>query len=164
KPCVPLRSRICVLPAVPFPTACQWKPPTPAVVSATPLAANTMSLLCRPMPLAFSSYHTVHGTVSLGPVKAMSGTSLLRVGSVLGPGPRGGGGGVGAPSRLTRVCGKEKLSRGVPLRGVTPAKDAAPEMPRDTKIWTLAAPSVVAPSCSRHPPHGTGLLPATAAP
>ena len=38
------------------------------------------------MPLAPSSYHTVHGTVSLGPVKAMSGTSLFRVGSMFSVG------------------------------------------------------------------------------
>ena len=116
------------------------------------------------MPLAFSSYHTVHGTVSLGPVNAMSGTSLFRVGSMLSVGSPAADVSDVALSRLMPVCWKQKLFTGVPLPGVTPAQVAAPEMPRDTKIWNLAAPSVVAPSCSRHTTHGSGLLPATAAP
>src|SRR5436190_14449207 len=53
----PVRSRVRVCPAVPLPTACQWNPPAPVVESATPLAANTMSLPARPTPLGSSSYH-----------------------------------------------------------------------------------------------------------
>src|SRR5205807_7457810 len=82
KPFAPLVSRISVLPAVPLPTACQWNPPKP-LASATALAAKTMSLPDRPIPLAPCSYHTVHGTVARGPVKAMSGATLVRVGSML---------------------------------------------------------------------------------
>src|SRR5581483_3589350 len=42
-----------------FPITCQWKPPfTPAVVSASALAANTMSLSDRPaVPAPCVSYH-----------------------------------------------------------------------------------------------------------
>src|SRR4051812_6712810 len=61
------------LPEVPFPTACQWKPPS-ALPSATPFAANTRSLVTLNCPLP-CSYHTTHGTVSFDPVKAMSGST-----------------------------------------------------------------------------------------
>src|SRR5581483_9770720 len=59
-----------------LPITCQWKPPfTPAVVSASALAANTMSLAARPaVPAPPVSYHTTHGTESFAPVNAMSGS------------------------------------------------------------------------------------------
>src|SRR5689334_20265099 len=73
-------------PAVPPPTTCQWNPPS-AVPSATPLAANTRSLLCSPVtPLTPVSYQTTHGTVSFGPVKAMSGSMPSRVRSTFSDG------------------------------------------------------------------------------
>src|SRR5581483_3744401 len=160
----PLRSRISVSPAVPAPTACQWKPPS-AAASATPLAAKIRSLFARPIPLLSSSYQTVHGTVSLGPVKAMSGATLLRVGSMLS---------VGSPvlddfsapfaSRLMPVCCQQNPFTGVPPAGVTPAQVVAPAIPRETKISNLPAASVAAPSFSFQTTHGTGLLPAIVAP
>src|SRR5919202_5254394 len=82
---LPLVSSTLVCPAVPLPTACQWKPPS-AAGSLTILAAKTCSLLRRPIPLASFSYQTVHATVSLGPVNAMSGSTPLRLGSTLSVG------------------------------------------------------------------------------
>src|ERR1700744_5351570 len=65
-------SRTLVCPAVPLPTACQWKPPSAlALASATSLAANTCSLLFRPSALWSFSYQTTQATLSLAPVKAM---------------------------------------------------------------------------------------------
>src|SRR3954451_13728915 len=47
---LPVASRPLVWLAVPLPTACQWKPPAPAVASGTALAAKTCSLPARPAP------------------------------------------------------------------------------------------------------------------
>src|SRR5207245_1167915 len=120
-PFVPAVFRICVFPAVPLPTACQWNPPAPVVASLTALAAKIMSLLPRPIPLGSSSYHTVDGTVSLGPVNAMSGATLLRVGSMLS---------VGSPvdddcsavgfNRCRPVCCQQKEFTGAPPAGGAP--------------------------------------------
>src|SRR5919201_766920 len=82
---LPVVSRMLTLPAVPLPTACQWKPPS-AFGSLTILAAKTCSLLRRPMLLVSFSYHSVHATVSSLPVKAMSGSTPLRLGSMLSVG------------------------------------------------------------------------------
>ena len=77
-------SSVFVWPAVPRPTATYLKPPS--AVPGTALAANTCSLPRRPMPLAFCSYQTTHGTVSVLPVKAKSGSMPSRVGSMFSVG------------------------------------------------------------------------------
>src|SRR5262245_9077371 len=164
KPLAPLVSRICVFPAVPSPTACQWNPPAPGVGSDTPLAANTMSLPARPIPLGSSSYQTVHGTLSLGPVNAMSGATLLRVGSMLRLGsPVADDVGEVGLSRFRPVCWKQKPLTAAPPGGVTPVQLVA-GMPRETKIWNSADESRFEPSRSFQTTQGTGLFPITAAP
>src|SRR5262249_47495197 len=143
-----------------LPTACQWKPPAPAVVSATALAAKTMSLPASPSPLASSSYQTVHGTVSFGPVNAMSGATLFRVGSMFNVWlPVEDDGSEVALSRLRPTTWKQKL-----LTGAKPPGQVACTRPREAKIWNLPAASVVAPSTSFHTTHGTGFAPAVVAP
>src|SRR5581483_8751420 len=162
-PLAPLVSRIWVLPAVPFPTACQWNPPRP-LASATALAAKTRSFPDRPIPLLFSSYHTVHGTVSLEPVKAMSGATLARVASMVSVGSPAGLGvsGVGS-SRPSPFSWKQNPFTGEPPGGWTPAQLPAAN-PRETKIWNFALASVDPPSRSRQITHGAGLPPAAAVP
>src|SRR5262249_15031840 len=93
-------SSTCLMPAVPLPTACQWKPPS-AAPSETIFAANTCWLLRSPeRPVGPSSYQTVQATVSFAPVNAMSGASPSRVGSTFRLGSARGGGvgrrGIGA--------------------------------------------------------------------
>ena len=64
---------------VPLPTASQWSPPSTVPVTAfvlLALAANTSSLVMPFRPELFS-YQTTHGTVSPGPVSAMSGSTRL---------------------------------------------------------------------------------------
>src|SRR4029077_14728801 len=81
-----------VLPSSPVscePTATQWNSPLASTPSLTPLAANTSSFSCSfsaPGPSSVVgplSYQTTHGTPSLAPVNAMSGSTPLRVGSTL---------------------------------------------------------------------------------
>src|SRR5215472_8840700 len=62
-----------------LPITCQWKPPAPVVVSGSPLAANTSSLPASPVVPGCCSYQTTHGTLSLAPVKAMSGSTPSRL-------------------------------------------------------------------------------------
>src|SRR5690242_13975486 len=73
-----------------LPTATHLKPPSCCDVtgsaSLTALAANTCWLVARPAVPAPSSYHTDHGTVSLGPVNAMSGETPSRLGSTFSDG------------------------------------------------------------------------------
>src|SRR5689334_14633416 len=68
------------LPALP--TATHLKPPScwevTGSASLTALAAKTCWLAARSRVPSPSSYHTAHGTVSFGPVNAMSGASLSR--------------------------------------------------------------------------------------
>src|SRR4051794_34824598 len=116
------------------------------------------------MPLAFCSYQTTHGTVSWPPVKAKSGSTPSRVGSMLR---------VGSPvaeearapgfRRLLPVCCQQNELTLVPPPGRL-AEQSVCLIPREAKIWFLAAASVAAPSFSCHATHGTGSLPATAAP
>jgi hypothetical protein len=64
--------------------------------------------------------------------------ALLRVGSMLSVGsPAADVSDVAQP--LDAGLLGQKLFTDVPLPGVTPAQVASPEMPRDTKIWNLAA-------------------------
>src|SRR4029077_20925713 len=56
------------------PTTTQGKPPLAVTPSATPLAAKTMSFVFRPAWLGPVSYQVTHGTLSLGPGKAQSGS------------------------------------------------------------------------------------------
>src|SRR5690242_20507825 len=101
-----------------LPTATKLKPPSTVPVGgvvtlgATALAANTISLppsLLGPVvPVPFCSYHTTHGTESLLPVKAMSGSTPSRVVSTFSDGS--------APSRSTPTCWKQKP----PIAGMSP--------------------------------------------
>src|ERR1700735_4056817 len=83
-----------------------------APVADSALAANTSSLLESPDVLGPVSYQTTHGTASLAPVNAISGsipsrcTSTLRLGSA----PPG-------PTRLTPTSWKQKP----PIGGLCPA-------------------------------------------
>src|SRR5437016_1095732 len=116
-----------------------------------------MSLPARPRPLPFSSYQTAHGTVSLVPVKALSGAVLLRVGSMLSVGsPAGFGVSEFGSRRPKPTSWKQNPFTGAPPGGVTPVQSDAPK-PRETKIWNFAAAFVAAPSRSRQTTHGTGL-------
>ena len=61
------------------------------------------------------------------------------------------------------VCCQQKLLTLVPPPGAL-AEQSVCLIPREAKIWFLAASSVAAPSFSCQATHGTGSLPATAAP
>src|SRR5919199_6075492 len=116
------------------------------------------------MPLAFCSYQTTQGTVSLVPVKAKSGSTPSRVGSMFSVGsPVGDGARAPAFSRLVPVCCQQNVLTLVPPPGWF-AEQSVFLIPRDAKIWFLAAASVVAPSFSCQATHGTGSAPAPAAP
>src|SRR3954447_5225583 len=116
------------------------------------------------MPLAFCSYQTTHGTVSLVSVKAKSGSTPLRVRSTFSVGPPVADD-VSAPGakRLTPVCCQQNVLTLEPPPGALRWQSVC-LMARDAKIWFFAVSSVVAPSFSCHATHGTGSLPATAAP
>src|SRR5437867_2910870 len=169
KPCAPKVSRTLVCPAVPFPTATQRKPPS-AVASATIFAAKTMSLLRRPsIWVGSSSYQTTHATVSFGPVNAMSGSTPERVGSMLSVGsPESDGIGPLGFSRSSPTCCQQNPFTSIPPVGFVPTGHAVPGTACftafATKICRRAAASVAPPSFSSHVIHGTGSLPAIAAP
>src|SRR4051794_11183092 len=159
-------SSMLALPAVPLPTACQWKPPS-AVASLTILAAKTCSLLRRPMLLLSFSYHSVHATVSLGPVKAMSGSTPLRLGSMLSVGSPVGDEPPSLARRSSPTCCQQKFDTLVLADGLKPvhgAWGAACLTPLETKIWSWLPDPLTLPPCSCHATHGTGSAPATAAP
>jgi hypothetical protein len=153
---VPVVSRT---PWAPLPTATQCMPPS-AEASATPLAANTISLDCSwlgaVVPVASFSYQTTHGTESCAPVKAMSGSTPLRVGSMFSVGSA-----LPAGNRSIPVCCQQKPPRGalaVPP-GVTPKQLVEPgPMGRSTKIWSgwIAPTSCVDVSC--HVIQGPGFV------
>ena len=84
--CAPEVSSGVHLAAVPLPTACQWKPPSTPLGSATIFAANTCSLPRSPSALGPVSYQTVQATVSPGPVNVLSGSMPLRLGSTFSVG------------------------------------------------------------------------------
>src|SRR3989454_5590274 len=169
KPCAPEVSRMLVCPAVPFPTAIQWKPPS-AVPSATIFAAKTMSLLRSPsIWLGSSSYQTTHATVSFGPVNAMSGSTPERVGSMLSVGsPLSDGSGPLGFRRSSPTCCQQNPFTSSPPVGFVPTGQAVPGTACltafATKICRSVVPSFGTPSFSSHVIHGTGSLPATAAP
>src|SRR5262249_4256524 len=169
KPCTPEVSRTLVWPAVPFPTASQWKPPS-AVASATILLANTMSLLRRPsIWVGSSSSHTTHATVSFGPVNAMSGSTPERVGSMLSVGsPLSDGIGPVGFSRSSPTCCQQKPFTSIPPVGFVPTGHTvlgtACFTAFATKICRSVVPSFGTPSFSSQVIHGTGSLPATTAP
>src|SRR6185436_15241684 len=136
----------------------------PSAVPGTALAAKTCSVPRRPMPDAFCSYQTTHGTVSLLPVKAKSGSMPSRVGSMLRVGsPVADEAGVAGFRRLMPVCCQQNVLTLVPPPGAL-AEQSVCLIPREAKIWFSAASSVAAPSFSCQATHGTGSLPATAAP
>src|SRR5437773_5124685 len=169
KPCAPEESRMLVCPAVPFPTAIQWKPPS-AVPSATIFAAKTMSLLRSPsIWLGSSSYQTTHATVSFGPVNAMSGSTPERVGSMLRVGsPLSSGSGPLGFSRSSPTCCQQNPFTSTPPTGFVPTGHAVPGTACftafATKICRSVVPSFGTPSFSSQVTQGTGSLPATAEP
>jgi hypothetical protein len=161
-PCAELSRTPCAV----LPTLVKSNPPSTGPVGgedtlgATPLAANTMSLECRPSLLVPCSYQTTHGTASLAPVNAMSGSTAARVRSTLSDGS--------APSRSTPTCCQQKPPSGVAdgstAAGVTPMQLVCPG-PRgfSTKIWSLVMPGALAPvSCQVT--HGPGLVGSAAEP
>src|SRR6188472_3123958 len=154
------------LPAVPLPTACQWKPPS-ALVSLTILAAKTCSLLRRPMLLGSFSYHSVHATVSLGPVNAMSGSTPLRLGSMLSVGSPVADDPPSFRRRSRPTCCQQNWLTLALAEGLKPVHGAFAAVcltPLETKIWSWLPELLTFPSSSCHATHGTGSAPATAAP
>src|SRR4051794_18468968 len=116
------------------------------------------------MPLAFCSYQTTHGTVSFLAVKAKSGSTPSRVGSMFSVGsPVADGARAPGSRRLRPVCCQQDVLTLVPPPGWLRWQSVC-LMPREAKISFFAASSVAAPSRSCHATHGTGSLPATAAP
>src|SRR5262245_25745285 len=169
KPCVaPEVSSTCLSPAVPLPTACQWKPPS-AAASETIFAAKTCWLVRSPeRPVGPSSYQTAQATVSFAPVNAMSGASPSRVGSMFRVGsPDADGLGDDGSSRRSPTCCQQNPFTLLPPAGVKPVQ-AAPVIgcftAFETKILECAASSVAAPSFSFQTTQGTGSFPATVAP
>ena len=149
----PVASSTLVCPAVPLPTACQWKPPAPALVSATALDAKTCLLVRRPVVPVPSSYHTTHGTVSPAPVKAKSGLTPSRLGSMFSDGsPLALKSSDEASTRLRPTCCQQKLETLWLALGVKPVQSLCLTA-RETKIWFLAAAPSVFP---RHPRHRVG--------
>ena len=130
------RSRICVLPAVPFPTACQWKPPAPAVVSATPLRREHHVVVVQAEPLAFSSYHTSTHRVA-GAGERDVGHPRCCGWDRCSASDRRGGRERRRAQPLDAGLLEQKLFTGAPLPGVTPAQVAAPECPvtRRSGTW-----------------------------
>src|SRR5262249_34682590 len=169
KPCAaPDVSSTCLMPAVPLPTACQWKPPS-AAASETIFAANTCSLLRRPeRPVGPSSYQTVQATVSFAPVNAMSGASPSRVGSTFSVGsPAVDGLGDAGSRRWSPTCCQQKPFTLLPPAGLKPAQ-APPVIacltPSARSVWAGGASPAAPPSSPSHPPPAPGSLPATVAP
>ena len=116
------------------------------------------------MPLASCSYQTTHGTVSAVPVNAKSGSMPSRVGSMLRVGsPVADEAGAPGLRRLAPVCCQQNALTLVPPPGAL-VEQSVCLMPRETKIWCSAASSLAPPSFSCQATHGTGSLPATAAP
>src|SRR3989475_1023887 len=128
-----------------------------------------MSLLRSPLiPVGSSSYQTTQATVSLLPVKAMSGSTPERVGSMLSVGSPGASGvGEFGSSRSRPTCCQQKpFSLFLPA-GFVPTGHGVPAVACfrafATKICRRVV-SVATPSFSSHVTHGTGSAPATAAP
>ncbi len=148
---------------MPRPSTTQRKPPI-AVGSATPFAANTSEFVRRPSALAPSSYQTTHGTVSFGPVNAMSGSRPSRVGSMFRLASTGVAGvnELGETRAAPTSC-QQKPPITAPPAGSVPAAHAGVAVltARETKIWFLPPPG---PSFSCQAIHGTGGFPAVVAP
>src|SRR5690242_11043160 len=124
-------------PAVPRPTACQWKAPS-AAVSPTILAANTCSLSRKPSALLSVSYHTTHATLSFAPVNATSGSIPLRLGSMFSVGsPLADEPPLGSRRSRPTCCQQNRLTLWA-LDGLNP-EHGLPGIgcltPFETKIW-----------------------------
>ena len=152
-----------------MPTATHWKPPS-AVACATAFEAKTIWLLRSPPSLVGpSSYQTTHTTVSFLPVKAMSGSTPARVGSMFSVGSIVSSGGVDWPEgrRSSPTCCQQKPFTLFAADGLKPVHGVpAPGCftPFDTKICRDSSASSAEPSFSSHTIHGTGSFPATVAP
>ena len=119
------------------------------------------------MLLGSFSYHTVQPTVSLGPVNVMSGSTPLRLGSMLSVGSPVGDEPPSLARRSRPTCCQQKLLTLAFADGLKPAHGAfgaACLTPLETKIWSWLPELLTLPSCSSHATHGTGSAPATAAP
>src|SRR6058998_2647626 len=128
-----------------------------------------MSLFRSPLiPVGSSSYQTTQATVSPLPVKAMSGSTPERVGSMLSVGsPVSSDLGEVGSSRSRPTCCQQKPFSLFPPAGFVPTGQAAPAVaclrPFATKICRSVV-SLATPSFSSHATQGTGSAPATAAP
>src|SRR5262245_15548400 len=166
KPPAPLVSRMLFWPAVPLPTARQLKPPS-ALGSLTMRAAKTCSLLRRPMLLGSFSYHMTQATVSFAPVNAMSGSTPLRLGSMLSVGSPVADEPPSFASRSRPTCCQQNaltLDADDGLKPLHGCLSAACLTPLETKIWSWLPDPLTLPSSSSQATHGTGSAPATAAP
>src|SRR5215831_7421264 len=156
----PEASRTFVCPAVPLPTATHWNPPS-AFGFATAFAAKTISLLRSPSSLVSPfSYQTVHTTLSSFPVKAMSGSTPARVGSMLSVGSTVPSVPAWPEARRSRpTCCQQNPFTLLPADGLKPVHGvpaAGCFTPFDTKIWRGEESSVAPPSFSSQMIHGTG--------
>ena len=105
--------------------------------------------------------------MSFAPVNAMSGSTPLRLGSMLS---------VGSPvadeppffsSRSRPTCCQQNAATEAASDGLKPLQacfSAACLTPLETKIWSWLPDPLTLPSSSSQATHGTGSLPATAAP
>ena len=103
------RARL-IWPAVPLPTACQWKPPSARRVRDDLAPRRPARCRAGRGALGSVSYQTVQATVSVGPVNAMSGSMPLRLGSTFS---------VGSP-----VADEPPFSREPVEADLLPAEDA----------------------------------------
>ncbi len=121
------------------------------------------------MAVGSSSYQTTHATVSFGPVKAMSGSTPERVGSTLSVGsPVASEVGSLGFSRPSPTSCQQNPFRLIPPAGLVPSGHGTFATSClsafSTKICRRVVSSSGTPSFSSHVTHGTGSLPATAAP
>src|SRR5229473_790047 len=126
-----------------------------------------MSFVRSPRSPGSSSYHTTQTTVSFGPVKAMSGSTPERVGSMLSVGsPVASDVGELGSNRSSPTCCQQKPFTLLPPAGLNPVHGpgAVCLAAFETKICFSVVASLVTPSFSSHTTQGTGSLPATVAP
>ena len=123
--------------------------------------------LRRPSELWFCSYQTTQATLSLAPVKVMSGSTPSRLGSTLSVGSPVADEPPFSSSRSRPTCCQQNaltLAASDGLKPVHGLLGAACLTPLETKIWSWLPELETLPSCSCHATHGTGALPGTVAP
>src|SRR5262249_14393025 len=114
-------------------------------------------------------YQAAPGAGALGPVKAMSGSTPERVGSMLSDGsPLADGSGPLGFSRSSPTCCQQKPFTSTPPTGFVPTGHGVPATGCFTAFATKICRSVTlsseTPSFSSQTTQGTGSLPATVAP